>query len=89
MKRMMAVCLLGLAASGAWGMDLLEVYREALANDAGFAAARAQAEAGRERQVQGRAGLLPSIGASANTTWKLPVATTALPPPPAYASPPV
>lgn len=69
MRRMLAACLLGLAGSAAWGMDLLEVYREALANDAQYAAARAQAEAGREASVQGRAGLLPSIGLSANTTY--------------------
>jgi outer membrane protein len=48
--------------------DLMQVYREALANDAQYAAARASAEAGREKLPQGLAGLLPVIGASANTT---------------------
>lgn len=70
MKRtILAASLIGLSVSAAWGMDLLEVYGEALANDAQYASARAQAEAGRESRVQGRAGLLPSIGLSANTTW--------------------
>jgi len=48
--------------------DLMQVYREALANDAQYAAARATAEAGREKLPQGLAGLLPIIGVSANTT---------------------
>ncbi len=47
--------------------DLLQVYREALVNDAQYAAARATAEAGREKLPQGLSGLLPTIGASANT----------------------
>lgn len=49
--------------------DLLKVYREALANDAQYAAARATAEAGREKLPQGLAGLLPVIGGTANTVW--------------------
>ncbi|MCB1887976.1 MAG: TolC family outer membrane protein [Rhodocyclaceae bacterium] len=69
MKSLLLASLIGLSMPAAWGMDLLEVYREALANDAQFAAARAQAEAGRETAVQGRAGLLPNIGLSANTTY--------------------
>lgn len=69
MKRAIAFCLAGLLSSGAVAADLLEVYRDALANDAKFAAARAQFEAGQERVVQGRSGLLPQIGLSANTIW--------------------
>jgi outer membrane protein len=48
--------------------DLLQVYQQAIANDATFASARASAAAGRERTTQGRAGLLPTIVASGNTT---------------------
>ncbi len=48
--------------------DLMDVYREAAANDAQFSAARAQFDADQERVVQSRAGLLPTIGASANLT---------------------
>ena len=50
-------------------VDLLHVYREALVNDAQYAAARAVAEAGREKLPQGLAGLLPVIGATGNTVW--------------------
>ena len=42
--------------------DLLQVYQEALANDAVFASARAALAAGAERAPQGRAGLLPTVG---------------------------
>lgn len=69
MRRVLAVCLAAAFSGGACAADLMQVYREALANDARFAAARAQREAGQERVVQGRAGLLPSIGASASTAW--------------------
>ena len=47
---------------------LLEIYREALSHDAQYAAARATVQAGREKSIQGRAGLLPILSASANTT---------------------
>ena len=49
--------------------DLVQVYREALAYDAQYAAARASAEAGREKQPQALAGLLPTIGVTGNTFW--------------------
>ena len=63
--------LAGLACFGghALSVDLLQVYREALVNDAQYAAARATAEAGREKLPQGLAGLLPVIGATGGTTW--------------------
>ncbi|TFW20634.1 TolC family outer membrane protein [Duganella callida] len=44
--------------------DLLQVYQQALANDATFASARSSVSAGQERTIQGRAGLLPNISAS-------------------------
>jgi outer membrane protein len=44
--------------------DLVQVYQQALANDATFAGARASLAAGEERITQGRAGLLPFIAAS-------------------------
>jgi len=63
---MIAGCLsVGLAH----GADLMAVYRDALAYDAQYASARAALEAGREKLPQGRTGLLPTIGLSANTTW--------------------
>jgi len=56
---LLASAFVSLNASAA---DLIQVYQQALANDATFASARASAAAGRERIVQGRAGLLPTVG---------------------------
>ena len=69
MKRILALCVAGLFSGGAGAADLMQVYQDALANDAKFAAARAQFEAGQEKAVQGRAGLLPDVSAKANTNW--------------------
>jgi outer membrane protein len=44
--------------------DLIQVYQQALANDAVYASARASQAVGRERVPQGRAGLLPTVGLS-------------------------
>ncbi len=41
--------------------DLMEIYREALEQDAQYSAARAAHEAAQERLPQGRAGLLPTV----------------------------
>lgn len=49
--------------------DLLQVYRDAVGFDAQYAAARAQRDAGLEKLPQGRAGLLPTLGVTSNTTW--------------------
>lgn len=43
-------------------VDLLQIYKEALADDAQFASARATLAAGQEKLPQARAGLLPTIG---------------------------
>lgn len=56
------------AASGV-SNDLLAIYREALANDPSFAAARFQAQANQERSPQARAGLLPQVGLSGSGSW--------------------
>ena len=62
--------LVGCLASGTLhAADLLSVYRDALGNDAQFAAARSALDAGRERLVQGRSGLLPSIGLGGSSIW--------------------
>lgn len=69
-KKQLAVLLGALSCwSTAWSADILQVYREALVNDAQYAAARAIAEAGREKLPQGLAGLLPTLSATANTIW--------------------
>ena len=68
MKRLLAAVIVAVFPALSHSADLLEAYQQAAANDARFAAARAQFEAGRERAVQARAGLLPSVGASASVT---------------------
>ena len=64
----LAIALAGAfgAASSAWSIDLAQVYKEAIANDATFASARSTLVAGREKLPQGRAGLLPTVGVTAN-----------------------
>jgi outer membrane protein len=48
----------------AHAVDLVQVYQQALANDATFASARAAVTAGREKTTQGRSGLLPVVSAT-------------------------
>ena len=52
------------AVPPAWSLDLVEAYRLALEQDATIRAARAAAEAGRERLPQARAQYFPNISAS-------------------------
>ena len=59
------------ASSLTWGADLTTIYRQAQTYDAAFAAASAAREAGQEKIIQGRAGLLPQIAANANTSWNV------------------
>ena len=68
MKKL-AWLLSSLFASSLYAADLMQVYRDAQANDPTFAAARAVLDAGREKLPQARAGLLPSLNLSGNTTW--------------------
>ena len=69
MKKGLLVLSLALAGAPALGADLLQVYRDSVGYDAQFASAKSAWEAGQEKLPQGRAGLLPVISASANTTW--------------------
>ena len=55
------LCALALNSGGVFAADLLQVYRDAKANDAVYAAARSTVEAGRERLPQGRALILPTV----------------------------
>jgi len=55
-----------LAIGTASAADLLQVYYDALAHDARYAAARAQREADQEKRVQGRSALLPKLGVGAS-----------------------
>ncbi|WP_319242480.1 TolC family outer membrane protein [uncultured Propionivibrio sp.] len=57
-----------LSSSPAFSADILQVYREALANDPQYVAARATVAAGREKLPQGLSGLLPTLSATGNTT---------------------
>ncbi len=68
LKTLIALALTG-GALNVHSADLLQVYRDAVGFDAQYAAARAQRDAGREKLPQGRAGLLPTIGLTASTTW--------------------
>ncbi|MGI4848765.1 MAG: TolC family outer membrane protein [Janthinobacterium lividum] len=62
--RALAICAIAALAvcAPARAVDLLQVYKDALANDAVYASARYAAVAGDEKLPQGRAGLLPSVG---------------------------
>src|SRR5471032_3234828 len=55
-------------SSYAHAADLIQVYQQALANDAQYASARAALSAGMERVPQGLSGLLPQISASGSNT---------------------
>jgi outer membrane protein len=59
---------LACAAFSASAADLLQVYRDAKAYDAQFAAARHALDAGRERLPQGRAGILPAVNLSGSAS---------------------
>ena len=67
-KPLIAVLLASAFSLNAQAADLIQVYQQALANDAVYASARAAAAAGRERITQGRAGLLPTVGVSGDIT---------------------
>ena len=70
MKKTIAVLLAAAFGAGAaQAADLLSVYRDAVVYDAQFASAKSALEAGRQQLPQGRAGLLPNVSLSANTTW--------------------
>jgi len=68
--RTLLALLLAVGLSGPLrAADLLEVYNQAKAYDAQFAAARAALDAGKEKYPQGLAGLLPVVNGAANTFW--------------------
>jgi outer membrane protein len=68
-KPLIAVLMAGAFFSlNAHAADLIQVYQQALANDATYASARASLAAGRERVPQGRSLLLPTIGITGNST---------------------
>ncbi len=60
-----ALVTAALLSMNASALDLVQAYRDALTYDSQLASARLQQEANREKKVQGRAGLLPQAGFSA------------------------
>lgn len=68
-KKLATLIAAGFAAGAAQGADLVAVYRDAVGFDAQFNSAKAQLEASRERLPQGRSALLPTVTATASTTW--------------------
>ncbi len=68
MKLPIALAIAFAFATPACAADLLQVYRDAQSFDAQFAAARASRDAGLEKLPQSRAGLLPTVGLTANRT---------------------
>ncbi|MFT4174572.1 MAG: TolC family outer membrane protein [Rhodocyclaceae bacterium] len=69
MKRIAVLMGLMCLAQGALAADLLDLYRDARSNDSQFASASAALTAGREKGPQGVAGLLPTIGFTASSTY--------------------
>ncbi|MDP3124187.1 MAG: TolC family outer membrane protein, partial [Thiobacillus sp.] len=56
-------------APAAQATNLTDVYRDAQTYDAQYAAARAASQAGQEKAVQGRAGLLPQVNLNGNVRY--------------------
>ncbi len=65
LRAMAATIALGFTAH-AQGTDLLEIMKDAKANDSAFASARSALEAGREKLPQGRSLVLPTLSGSAS-----------------------
>jgi outer membrane protein len=61
-----------LLAFSAQGADLLQIYQQAVTNDAQFSSARYTREAGQERVVQAKSALLPTVGLSGSHTRNFP-----------------
>lgn len=70
MQKPLLAMLIGSAmlTMNAQAADLLQVYQQALANDATYASARAALAAGQERTTQGRSLLMPTIGLGGSST---------------------
>ena len=63
-RRLAPLLILGFAVTPARAADLLQIYRDALANDSTYASARAARDAGLESVPQGLAQLLPTLNAT-------------------------
>ena len=69
MIRLSILCFSMLLGSSAQAASLLDIYHDAQEQDATFASAKAAYRAGLEKAPQGLSLLLPTVGASANTTY--------------------
>ena len=69
LSKVAACVLAALSAAPSFAADLVEVYNAAQLQDATFAAAQASQLAGKEKLTQGRAGVLPTLNLSANSTY--------------------
>lgn len=69
MMRLSLLSFSVLLAFSAEAANLLDVYHDAEAQDATFASAKAAYQAGIEKEQQGLALLLPTVGVTANTTY--------------------
>lgn len=68
MKKLSLLIALTFSGTTHAATDLLQVYQEAVTQDATFQSAKFAHEAGQEKLPQGRAGLLPSISLSGDAT---------------------
>jgi TolC family type I secretion outer membrane protein len=62
----LGACAIAAFSPATWALDLLQTYRLAVTNDAGYLAAQAAAGAGREIVPQALSQLLPTLSASAS-----------------------
>ncbi len=67
-RTLMAGVILASSISGASALDLLQAYNAAQTNDATLLAARAAAQAGRERIPQARSQLMPNVAINLSAT---------------------
>lgn len=68
-KPIIAVLIAGaFLSSQAGATDLLQIYKDALLNDAQYGSARASLAAGQEKPIQGRALILPTIAINGSDT---------------------
>lgn len=74
-----ALYLAGLPAIAA-AAGLADIVRLARSSDAAYAMAIASTEAGREKRIQGRAGLLPTVSLTANQRYNRDLSATAVAP---------
>ncbi len=77
--RPIVTCSLVLASGMACATDLMQAWQAARQFDSAISSARAQREAGIEKRTQGRAPLLPQLGASGSYTRSFPDQPAILP----------